>query len=324
MQLADNPSINHPMPRFTAIIIAAMLLLGASGLVWLKIGNEDSPPEPSPAARTSTSRFSQRTTAATFRYKALTDDSLAQHTRLDLARSIDTHLSEQETELLLGAFTHTPQSQSNEQWWLVLNEIMEQMRKKGVAADRLGPALTALIKDPKQTEVVRDYAIQHLSQWIAPPSPDTPSEPSPVATADALQAIAFTITDPSIAHTSIPGTALMALTANDEYIAPELTAPVWQKLDPVLTTILKGEVYGSLSTRTTIIQSVALRGSKEHLPLIRQFARDEKADPSMRLSSIAALGIYRSGDDRQYLQQIATGSTRYRYAAQSALKKLSN
>ena len=116
----------------------------------------------------------------------------------------------------------------------------------------------------------------------------------------------------------------MALTANDEYIAPELTAPVWQKLDPVLTTILKGEVYGSLSTRTTIIQSVALRGSKEHLPLIRQFARDEKADPSMRLSSIAALGIYRSGDDRQYLQQIATGSTRYRYAAQSALKKLSN
>jgi len=38
----------------------------------------------------------------------------------------------------------------------------------------------------------------------------------------------------------------------------------------------------------------------------------------------AALGIYRSESDRSYLQSIATGSTRYRYAAQSALKKFSN
>ena len=199
---------------------------------------------------------------------------------------------------------------------------MEQMRKKGVAADRLGPALTALVVDPTQLEVVRDYAIQHLSQWIAPPSVDTPGEKSPQHISTALQAIAATVTDPSIAHTSIPGTALMVLTANNEYLFEELTAPIWQKLDPTLSAILKGETHGSLSTRTSIIQSVALRGSQTHLPLIRSFALDEDANPSLRLSSIAALGIYRSVEDRDYLQSIAGGSSRYRYAARTALKRL--
>ena len=311
------------MKKSTTILLAAVLLLGAGTLVWWKKGSVD---VPSTSTEQATSvNYKSRITnhkSQSSRYTSLTNHALPTHTRLDLARSIDTGLKPAAIAHLLTTFTHAPPHQSREQWWLVLNEIMEQMRKKGVAPDLFGSALTALVSDPAQSEVVRDYAIQHLSQWIAPSTSDTPGEPSPQVTAAALQAIAATITDPSIAHTSIPGTALMSLTAVP---LPELTTTlIWLKLDPVLTTILKGETHGSLSTRTTIIQSVALRNSRTHLPLIQTFARDEKADPSLRLSSIAALGIYHSEGDRDYLTSIAIGSTRYRHAAQSALKKFSN
>lgn len=305
------------------IILATALLLGAAGLAWWnptapEAASELTGPTPK-TARPSAQRASLKTPP---KWASLTNHTLSTDVRLDLARSIDTDLNSTEIDLLLASFTHTPPHHSREQWWLVLNEIMEQMRKKGVASDRLGPALTALVRDPSQPEVVRDYAVQHLSQWIAPPTPDTPSETSPEAITAALQSIAATITDPSITHTSIPGTALMALTAVD--LPEDTIIPVWRKLDPSLSAILKGETYGSLATKTTIIQSAALRDSEIHLPLIQVFARDEQMNPSMRLSSIAALGIYRSETDRDYLTSMATGSTRYRYAAQSALKKLSH
>lgn len=312
------------MSKSTTIILSAVLLIGAGALVWWKIRPSEAP---SASADQTTQaprpRDSKASRPASKKWLGLTDPALPVHVRLDLARGFDTHLGPAEIDILLDSFTHSPPRHAREHWYVVLNEIFGQMRKKGVAADRLGPALTALIEDPSQSEVARDYAIQHLSQWIAPPSPETPGETSADNITAALQAIAATVDDPSIAHTSIPGTALMALTANSPHIPAELTTPVWKKLDPALTAMLKGETHGSLSTRTTIIQSVALRGSSTHLPLIQQFARDEKADPSLRLSSIAALGIYRSGDDRQYLESIATGTTRYRHAAQSALKKLS-
>ena len=76
-------------------------------------------------------------------------------------------------------------------------------------------------------------------------------------------------------------------------------------------------------TRATIIQTSAIRGSEFFKLGIQKIARNETADPSLRLSAIAALGIYRAESDREFLQEIANGQTRYRYAAQSALHKFS-
>ena len=321
MQTIDSMSFKS-LP-FKIIILSFFAAVAA--LVWWNTRSVDLQPGPTEqtgADKSAVRRQSASLSKTSKKWQGLTNHTLPTHVRLDIARSIDTGLSTTAVDYLLSTFTHNPPHQFREQWWLVLNEIMEQMRKKGAAADRLGPALTALVMDDGQSEVVRDYAIQHLSLWIAPPASDAPGESSKENSVAALKAIAATITDPGVAHTSIPGTAIMALTAATEHL-PRETPPVWRQLDPALIAILKGETHGSLATRTTIIQSVALRGSSDHLPLIRQFARDEKMDPSLRLSSIAALGIYRSTEDRAYLQQIATGGTRYRHAAQAALKKLS-
>jgi len=256
------------------------------------------------------------------KWNSLTDESQTRETRLNLARQIDQNLTLAEIDSLFASFQYQPASQNQEAWWVVMNEMMEQMRRKGVASDRYSNELITLLESPSQPEVVRDYAVQHLSLWITPSSGGAPSEPSPETRAKALSSIAATITDPSIAHTSIPGTAIMALTSASAGLPPETIDSVWTKLDPAMTSMLKGEISAPLSTKTTIIQSVAMRGNESHLPLIQDMARDEKIDPSMRLSSIAALGIYASENDRAYLTSLAEGKTRYRYAAQSALKKL--
>ena len=130
--------------------------------------------------------------------------------------------------------------------------------------DRLSSEFIGLIEDDKQPEVVRDYAVQHLSQWIAPRSGGMPGEVSEELVATALDVIAFTITDPSIAHTSIPGTALMSLTAASSTLSPEVMASVWSRLDPAMTSMLKGEINVPLSTRTTVIQSLAMRITVPH------------------------------------------------------------
>ncbi len=334
------------MTRSTVALATTVLLIGGAATLWWpgtgKLTGTSSSPDTGTGdeapnyplhshnladkkdSRTTSNTKTNNSATTLRKLRSLTDDTQPTHVRLDIARSIDTSLSADAVDFLLSTLNHKPPRHLQEQWWVVLNEIMEQMRKKGVAPDHLADTLTALVADPAQPETVRDYAVQHLSQWIAPPSGgDLAGESSREKISAALNAIADTVTDPSIAHTSIPGTALMALTVNAGHIPAELIAPVWQKLDPAITAMLKGETHGSLSTRTTAIQSVALRGSTTHLPLIRAFARDEKADPSIRLSSIAALGIYRSEPDRAYLNKIAGGTSRYRHAARSALKKFS-
>ena len=319
------------MKKTTTTIIAALsLLIGAGGVVVWKQRDTDKPQSPvktttsntTPKSRTSNPTDSKPSPSQKIKWSSITDSTLSQQTRINLAKQINANLSQDEIDLLFDSLRHQPAPQNKEQWWVVMNEIIEQMRRKGVAPERLGGELISIVEDTHQSEIARDYAVQHLSIWVAPPNANSFSEPSPETSAKALTTIAATIIDPSIAHTSIPGTALMALTAASPNLPPETMASIWATLDPAMTSMLKGETQVPLSTRTTIIQAVAMRGSSAHLPLVQSIARDHSINPSMRLSSIAALGIYSSEDDRAYLTSIATGKTRYRYAAQAALKKL--
>lgn len=255
--------------------------------------------------------------------KALVDDSLPEHTRLEIARRIDHTLSDSDVDYLFEALGREPET-NREQWWVVMNEIIEQMRRKGVGERRMTEVLVSLASDRTKGEVTRDYAIQHLSLWIAPAKSAVGGEGDSGQVAKALESIASTVGDPSLQNTSIPGTSIMALTSATERLPGEVMAPVWDKLDPMLASMIKGETAAPVATRTTAIQAVALRKSEVHLPLVQTMARDETIDPSLRLSSIAALGVYRSEDDRAYLQQIAGGNSRMKYAAQSALKKFTN
>ena len=53
-------------------------------------------------------------------------------------------------------------------WHLLVNELMEQLRRKGIGADQLTRTFLDLIASESTSLTVRDYAVQHLGHGINP------------------------------------------------------------------------------------------------------------------------------------------------------------
>ena len=300
-------------------LITALLLIGAAG-AWLIIKDSD---EPKTKPETQVERVARPNSqkARETRWPKLTDHRLPLETRLNVARSIDRSLSAREYSELFALMRHQPKSGDESEWWVVLNEIMEQMRKHGAGAEQYTATLSAILADPSMPEVPRDYAAQHLAQWIAPANTESPGEIDPARRQEALSLFGDIIADESLTHTAIPGTALMALTDAASRLAEEETTSIWEKLDPVLIELITGVRSAEMTLRVSAIQSAALRQSEQHLPGIRAFANNEKANPSLRLSSIAALGLYADPEDRETLTDLANSKTKFQYAAKAALER---
>ncbi len=256
-------------------ILIPALLLGAAG-AWLVISKQETT-KTTPIPQTErVSRPSGQDKRAS-RWPKLTDHTLPLETRLNIPRGIDRSLPPHECDELYALMRYQPSSGNESEWWVVMNEIMEQMRKNGAGAANYTAKLSAILADPTLPEVTRDYAAQHLAQWLAPANPESPGETDPARRPQALHLFADLISDESLSHTPVPGTALMALTDASLRLSVEETKPTWEKLDPVLTELIDGTRSADLTVRVSAIQSAALRTSEAQLPLIRAFANDEKA-----------------------------------------------
>ena len=75
--------------------------------------------------------------------------------------------------------------------------------------------------------------------------------------------------------------------------------------------------------RVSAINAVAMLGRGEYLPHIRAIIDSAKSNDSAKLSSIASLAYLAEDQDVATLETIASSNTKFRYAAKSALKKLS-
>ena len=202
---------------------------------------------------------------------------------------------------------------------------MEQMRRRGVGSDQYSARLSDLIADPSQADVVRDYAIQHLTAWIGPVDPEnSPHEENPDSIRIALTRITAAIQDPSVAQSSIPGTGLNSLAQATPNMPAEVADAAWKSLEPYLQGAISGDSQAHLSTRVSAIQAVSLTDQQQFLPMIRSFASSDATEPSIRLSSIASLGFFANPSDKALLDTLADSKTRYQYAAQSALKRLTS
>jgi hypothetical protein len=257
------------------------------------------------------------------RWRPLLDDSLPKQVRLDIARGIDENLGPAEIAFLYQCLSHKPSPGNENAWWVVMNEIMEQMRKKGVGAGDYTAAMISIIRDPASHDVARDYAVQHLAQWIAPAGGTTvPGETDARCIEDGLQAIASLINDPALSLTTIPGTALMALVDASSRLERGTTEAIWESLSPFFAAVITGQTPAEMPLRVSVLQAVAIQGDTRHLPAIRLLARDEKANPSLRLSSIASLGFYGEPADIAFLQSLANTDTPFRHAATAALARI--
>lgn len=313
------------MHRHTIIATISFTLLALCAALWFM--NYSGESVSSPASGTPTTARTPATNIETLpngkKWKALTDDRLPLHQRLELARSISDSTDAKDASALFALLDHTPKAGTEEDWYVVFNEIMERMRRYGIGADSFAAQMGRLLADPTRPEIVRDYAVQHLILWIAPGNPDqVPHEEEPEIVARNLGLIAGAVIDPTLSDTTVPGTALQALAEASGNLPADVSASAWQSLDVYLNGLFSGEIPTRLSTRVSAIQAVALAGRRQYLPDIRAFAASETTDPSVRLSSIASLGTYATADDRILLEKIAARNDRYRFAASSALERL--
>ena len=299
-------------------------LLAASLLVLRRDHGHAPAGEPSAGERiASGGRERSRRAPVPERWMPLLDRDLPRAERLALASTIGPGLPPQDVDFLFASLSHRPPAGEEEQWWSVLNEIMERMRKHGLGAERYSEILSSLILDSSQPDVVKDYAIQHLSQWLAPAAGgNAPGEGDTGRKQAALSAIARAIQNPGLAGGSVPGTGLMALADATPRLQPELSRQVWDGLQPFVLDTISGTGTASTATRVSAIQAVSLLDDPSYLPTIRKLASSDDADPSVKLSSIAALGVYGEEADRASLDFISKSGGRYRFAAAEALKKL--
>ena len=283
-------------------------------------GAADAAPEhySSPPAR----RVERTPRELSSRWQPLLDPARSREERLEIVRGVRDGVSRMEAEDLLGLMDHRPTGAGQEEWWVILNEIMDQLGKNGVQTTTFCDRLVELAADPSQPEVVRDYAIQHLSNLVAPVVPDRAEGLDDVRKLAGIKAISAAIKDPSGSYTTVPGTGLLALAEISSRVDRSLTQPVWKDLQSFLLPLIEGRSDAGLPVRTSAIQAVALNGEDAYLPAIRNIAGGEAVSPSLRLSSIAALGLYGRSEDVPILERLSAAGHPYQYAAKAALARI--
>lgn len=255
-------------------------------------------------------------------WKGLIDPSLPRDERMTIAREIRPGLDNGETQYLFAILSHRAPGEDKENWWLIVNEIMERMRKQGVGADDYTTRLAMLIADASADEVVRDYAIQHLGQWLAPAVGGiSPGEPDEAKRTAGLQVIVAAIKDPSLIHSVLPGTGLLTLADATSRLKEQESEAVWAGLRSFLQESIEGRNEASVPIRASSIQAAARAKRGEFLPAIRVLAFGGVTDPSIRLSSIHAVGRFAIPEDREALMKLASLDSPYQYAARAALQQ---
>lgn len=328
----------------TFILPLACLTLGAAGVItWAVLDKKDTRERGAAVSSAKPSRAASHSTKDKNRYANLTENSTRWQVRVDQLRRMDaTTLNPTEIDDLYSKLHHQPSSQK-EAWWVVMNEIMEQIVKQEIASERIIPEFSALISDITLDPVVRDYAVQHLSYYLGNKGPNAldssaQSEKGTQTPEHVLNTLAQIIKSPENQHNSIPGTTFMGLieiSQNPHHA--EQVAEVFEQLESYLMPLIAGESSASLANRTSAINAVGITQSAIYLPTLKKLATSGDAvNDSVKLSSIAALGDFyaRSGKPspanlshsrdsvEASLESIVASDTKFKHAATAALKKL--
>ena len=249
-------------------------------------------------------------------------DQLVAELRLLDART----LTEGDVNSLYAYLTDRSGAARTEEWWYTLNEIMEQIRLQAIAPDRIVPTFLSILLDPNEAEVPRDYALQHLAQWITPNPKglDLAHEQDPERIREAIDGIIRVIPEPALGRSTIPGTGLTMLNLmQDAPFADQLLRPSLGHLGAwIKRTVLGQNPDASEILRGEAIQTVGDFLLDEHADYLRELAHDRLSSPYLRLRAIAALGDLGHTADRAPLHQLAKSPGPLRDAVISALGRL--
>jgi hypothetical protein len=257
----------------------------------------------------------------TERLSAVRNPELNWRLQIGVVAELKAPLASEELEFLFGELRLARAGNDAEQQWVVQNEIMEVLREKGLAAERLTPELIGLIRNPAISEVTRDYAVQHLAQWLFPVMAGVPQESDAQRRADGLTVLIAAASDPAFNQGTIQGTALNALMDISTKLPPEEADRLWSQLEPVVTAEVKAPNQKDIARKSAVIRAAGARKAQGCYEEIRRFATDESEHPALRISAIASLGRYGHEQDWEILTKLSRSNGPLQPAALTALRK---
>lgn len=218
-----------------------------------------------------------------------------------------------------------PEDCTLRQWHALVNDVLNTLRHQSVPSQGLTPRLVGIYRTSNDV-VMRDYALQHLRGWYADRDTSSRHEVEPENQKLILKTLLHAASETEQAYS---GTALIALHHISRQGAlqkePDTKVQIESYLAGLDDLILEAakSVNTNRNCRISAIQLCARRNLTEILPLVRELALDTKANTSIRISAIAALGqLGKSEDDARILQQLQSPEGRLSIAAFPALKKL--
>lgn len=301
-----------------------LLLLGATVFLGIEVyGNKDGREEESSSSEQGRGERTRPSPKAASHkppvphlVRQLADPSKHLSEQIEAVRGLPDDLTPEEYTALLDIIHQaSPPNLDSGRWYTLQNEIMEVLRQPRFEWDGYTGAMAGLVSDRNADPVMRDYAAQHLALHLGERGDELPRE----RIDQGMNAFLGVLKGGREAHEQVAGTTLMAL-CDLNTRRPDLIEPHRAALGETIVALVSGERSASMSNQVAAIQAAGRMNFPETLPDIRRFASGGAPNPSVELSSIAALGYFADPVDKSFLVELAQGSGRLRFAAQTALR----
>lgn len=225
-------------------------------------------------------------------------------------RAAGTELSfEQQRALVQWILGSKPEKIADFHWHWLVNDTLDLLLHQRQPLPETTEVMVALFEEPGRDPVLRDYAVQHMVDWLEPVSLSEPYERDPAKRAALLEAM---LKAASMPMESLSGTGLLALHTADQRRAQSAAgrevfrdepAPEAREIDRIALGLSKAANV-SIQARITAFQVAAQRGLTGALQEARQIAASPQQPTSLRLSAIAYLGAVGTGSDARLLQAL--------------------
>jgi hypothetical protein len=247
------------------------------------------------------------------------DPGLHWEQRIQAVRSLPGKLGDASVDRLFE-FLKQPPASGQDNWYLVCNEIMEVMRKRNLAPGLYTRKHLELIQSPVSDPMIRDYAAQHLAQWISGIDPQA-READPDIAKEAFTGMCEEAIKPANAQLTLTGTTLNALTDAVLNGGEAIRGRKDEVARLALDVLENRHAEASAVNRATALQAAARLNAPGLNEICRQLAADATVPVDVRLSSIAALGQVGGSEDLTFLRAY-TQDPAFKFAAAAAVTRL--
>jgi hypothetical protein len=244
--------------------------------------------------------------------RKIVDTQVSYEDRLRAIESLPGRLTDADWALLKPFLLQPDGLDRNQLGQVIKNALLDRLCAMNPLPAGLGDVLLQMYRDPQQNEVIRDYAVQHLTPYYEQMPARDRARTGP-AVQDALWEAVNETSD------SVGGTALLAL----KRLAQEYPGPDQARLAAAALNMAGDNQAGELN-QITAYQVCAQLGNTNALPLVLSAAQNAGTIPT-RISAIGAMGLLGGPDQIPFLNRLLQGDEdRLKPAAQHALAQINH